>query len=180
MNRTPSLDSVYPCRRDAEGRHLCRYCGGVLSGRRTAWCGEECVREALIRIRPGWARSAVYNRDRGVCALCGFDAGLVERAARHLAGSLDGYFDVAPYLAIREARCLLARVGGATMGLWDGRFPHLWEADHILPVAEGGNLCGLDGYRTLCRRCHAKESGRLRKRLNQRRKDATEAEAVKP
>jgi 5-methylcytosine-specific restriction endonuclease McrA len=29
-----------------------------------------------------------------------------------------------------------------------------WEADHILPVADGGGECGLDNYRLLCRPCH--------------------------
>lgn len=47
---------------------------------------------------------------------------------------------------------------------------HQWEADHIVPVSEGGGLCGLDGYRTLCKKCHGAESGALRKRLNERRK----------
>lgn len=45
-----------------------------------------------------------------------------------------------------------------------------WEMDHIIPVAEGGGLCGLDGYRTLCAKCHGKESGALRKRLNERKR----------
>ncbi len=52
---------------------------------------------------------------------------------------------------------------------------HKWEADHILPVSEGGGLCGLDGYRTLCKgagtnNCHGKVSGELRKRLNARKR----------
>lgn len=47
---------------------------------------------------------------------------------------------------------------------------HLWEADHIVPVSEGGGLCGLDGYRTLCKPCHGKETGKLRKRLNERKR----------
>jgi 5-methylcytosine-specific restriction endonuclease McrA len=46
-----------------------------------------------------------------------------------------------------------------------------WEADHIVPVSEGGGLCGLDGYRTLCKgrgtnNCHGKVTGELRRRLN--------------
>lgn len=54
---------------------------------------------------------------------------------------------------------------------------HRWEADHIVPVSEGGGLCGLDGYRTLCKgrgtnNCHGHETGELRKRLNERKKIA--------
>ena len=52
------------------------------------------------------------------------------------------------------------------MDTWHGR----WEADHIIPVSEGGGLCGLEGYRTLCKKCHGKESGELRKRLNERKR----------
>ena len=29
-----------------------------------------------------------------------------------------------------------------------------WEADHIVPVADGGGECGLENYRLLCRPCH--------------------------
>jgi 5-methylcytosine-specific restriction endonuclease McrA len=29
-----------------------------------------------------------------------------------------------------------------------------WDADHIVPVHQGGGECGLDNYRTLCYRCH--------------------------
>ena len=52
---------------------------------------------------------------------------------------------------------------------------HRWEADHIVPVSEGGGLCGLEGYRTLCKgrgtnNCHGKVSGELRKRLNERKR----------
>lgn len=47
---------------------------------------------------------------------------------------------------------------------------HGWQADHIIPVAEGGGGCGLDGYRTLCTPCHQVETNALRKRLAAKRK----------
>jgi hypothetical protein len=40
----------------------------------------------------------------------------------------------------------------------------LWEADHIVPVVEGGGACGLENYRTLCRPCHVAVTGQLAKR----------------
>ena len=46
-----------------------------------------------------------------------------------------------------------------------GRTGHLWQADHIVPVIEGGGLCGLDGYRTLCVPCHKRVTAELRRRL---------------
>jgi len=36
-----------------------------------------------------------------------------------------------------------------------------WQADHILPVCEGGGLCGLDNYRTMCVPCHKKVTAEL-------------------
>jgi 5-methylcytosine-specific restriction enzyme A len=47
--------------------------------------------------------------------------------------------------------------------------PH-WQADHIVPVSEGGGLCGLDGYRTLCDDCHKKETARLAARTAEARR----------
>jgi len=37
----------------------------------------------------------------------------------------------------------------------------LWQADHIVPVIEGGGECGLDNYRTLCTACHKEETAAL-------------------
>lgn len=59
--------------------------------------------------------------------------------------------------------------------VWVYAANHKWEADHIVPVSEGGGLCGIDGYRTLCKgsgtnNCHGKVSGELRKRLNERKR----------
>ena len=31
-----------------------------------------------------------------------------------------------------------------------------WDADHIVPVADGGGECGLENYRLLCRPCHVR------------------------
>ena len=43
----------------------------------------------------------------------------------------------------------------------------LWDADHIVPVVEGGGECELENLRTLCLRCHRVETLRLRERLRQ-------------
>jgi hypothetical protein len=41
----------------------------------------------------------------------------------------------------------------------------LWDADHILPVTEGGGECDLDNIRTLCLRCHRVVTAQLRERI---------------
>jgi 5-methylcytosine-specific restriction endonuclease McrA len=41
----------------------------------------------------------------------------------------------------------------------------LWDADHILPVAEGGGECDLENLRTLCLMCHREATAELRRRM---------------
>ena len=38
---------------------------------------------------------------------------------------------------------------------------HLWQADHIIPVVQGGGECDLQNIRTLCTRCHKEETRAL-------------------
>jgi 5-methylcytosine-specific restriction endonuclease McrA len=45
----------------------------------------------------------------------------------------------------------------------------LWQADHHIPVAEGGGECDISNYRTLCTACHIKETRELQKRLKERK-----------
>lgn len=46
-----------------------------------------------------------------------------------------------------------------------GRRPKKWEADHMLPVVEGGDS-NLDNIRTLCVPCHRKVTRELHFRRN--------------
>jgi 5-methylcytosine-specific restriction endonuclease McrA len=48
----------------------------------------------------------------------------------------------------------------------------LWDADHIVPVAEGGGECDLGNVRTLCLHCHRVVTATLRERLRRRREQA--------
>lgn len=96
-----------------------------------------------------YARRKVYERDHGVCALCGCDADKASRILWWLScqrGNLDA----------RDAHNLL--------GLAWGMPGSPWEADHIVPLAEGGSN-DLSNYRTLCRSCHKGETKALAGRL---------------
>lgn len=53
---------------------------------------------------------------------------------------------------------------------------HFWEADHIIPVIEGGGQCGLENLRTLCLRCHRQATSALARRRAEARKRAKESE----
>jgi hypothetical protein len=101
----------------------------------------------------------VFARDRGVCALCGLDTEALRKDKRKLDWAARRRFEQD----------------------WGGR-RNLWDADHIVPVAEGGGECDLGNMRTLCLKCHREATARLRARLRARRaeSDAGSADASTP
>src|SRR5206468_10581153 len=84
--------------------------------------------------------------DRGVCAVCRIDTVAAARTLRYSRG--------------KRGEELLRH-----WGLRRRTRKSLWDADHILPVAEGGGECDLDNIRTLCLRCHRHATKALRERL---------------
>jgi 5-methylcytosine-specific restriction protein A len=53
---------------------------------------------------------------------------------------------------------------------------HLWQADHIVPVVEGGGECDLSNLRTLCTACHKRATADLAaRRAEQRRAERAQA-----
>ena len=99
----------------------------------------------------------MFARDRGVCAACGVDTLALRRDMRKL-----------DYAARREVL--------KKWKLREGSRKSLWDADHVVPVAEGGGQCDLSNMRTLCLLCHARATGALRERLKKlpRRDDEVE------
>ena len=128
------------------GRVLCRWCNLEVPPRRQTFCSDWCVHEWRLRTDPGYLREQVFLRDRGVCALCRHDT----RTA---------YFDLKRSRGTHRLK-LLAQWGLARLNR-----KTLWDADHILPVAEGGGECDLANIRTLCLICHRRETQALRGRL---------------
>jgi len=123
----------------------CRWCGGAIPRGRFTFCGAACVHEWRLRTDPGYLREKVFERDRGVCALCGLDTEALRKHKRKLDYAARRGFE-------RE---------------WGAR-RHLWDADHIVPVAEGGGECDLSNMRTLCLKCHRAATRQLRARLLKR------------
>src|SRR5512140_1067765 len=124
------------------GRALCRWCSLEVPTRRFTFCSDACVHEWKLRTDPGYLRERVFERDHGVCAACGLDTEAMRRDKRKL-----------DYRARKQFE-----------KDWGGR-RHLWDADHIVPVAEGGGECDLSNMRTLCLRCHRAATAQLRQRL---------------
>jgi len=138
--------------RGPNGRGICRRCHAeVPKGRRT-FCSAVCVHEWRLRTDPGYLRRQVLLRDRGICACCGLDTIAFYRRFRRLPAA--------------KRAALQPR-----LDLYAGR-RSFWDADHIIPVAEGGGECDLSNLRTLCLWCHMEETAKLQRRL-QAKKDLT-------
>jgi len=119
---------------DELGRPICRWCRTPVQRPRRTFCSDACVHEWKVRSSPWYVRQQVKKRDKGTCRLCGFN---VVKAHREWTRSKPPASD----RAVRKA--------------WRAVRPR-WEADHIVPVADGGGECGLENYRLLCRPCHVK------------------------
>jgi 5-methylcytosine-specific restriction enzyme A len=172
--------------RGPNGRCLCRQCGVEVKPPRITFCSNECVHEWKVRTNPGYVRQMVHRRDKGVCASCGVDCDAARRRLNELARaiqSLPRTPENIPSIAWMYARkdppspshpllVELIELSGRVGIRAQNRCMSLWQADHILPVVEGGGECGLDNYRTLCVGCHKRETAALAKRRAEARKAA--------
>jgi hypothetical protein len=134
--------------RGPNGLPLCRWCDlEILARRRRTFCSDYCVDQWRLRTDPGYLRERVFARDRGVCAGCGANT-------------------VAIFAALKRARGKQRAAGLRFYGMKTiASRRSLWDADHIVPVAEGGGQCDLDNLRTLCVACHREVTAALRARI---------------
>lgn len=160
------------------GRALCRRCGTEVPPSRRTFCGQPCIEEWKLRTDASFVRQKVAERDSEICALCGLRTRKLRRVLerilhriRHGTGISRGRkHDVSPSRDILLRRRLerfrmhypWAFQKSDQMSLSVSSF---WQADHIIPVVEGGGECGLDNYRTLCTGCHQRVTKELRIRL---------------
>jgi 5-methylcytosine-specific restriction endonuclease McrA len=114
-----------------------------VSGRRRTFCSDACVHEWRLRSSTSYLRECVFARDRGICAVCRIDTVALRRRVLRL-----------PFgRRVIEMRALRITRGRKS---W-------WEADHIVPVVEGGDS-NLENIRTLCVLCHRAATAELRQR----------------
>lgn len=121
----------------------CRWCAGAIVPPRRTFCSAACVHEHRLRSDNRYMRDCVYQRDRGICAVCGVDGKAVGHDLRACSSaaaetSLRRLYDIP-----LSRKIWRRKHGGA-----------VFDVDHILPVAHGGGQCGLGNLRTLCLACH--------------------------
>lgn len=194
-------------KRDESGNVVCSCgCGRPPGKGRRTWHSQECVDRWLWANSPQFVRGKLMARDKGVCAKCGVDAvraqqrahvtspsgwqvkhGLEMRMWSYRRRGTGQRWDIPRFLfgdrweqwqpRVREA--MVARRDAMRQDGWDtDRRGSWWEADHIVPVAEGGGQCGPENYRTLCVRCHLSETRALRRRLAEARRNAEQKETT--
>lgn len=175
--------------RGPRGFVLCRQCGVECAGPRRTFCGQACVHAWKLKSDPAYMRRRVFERDRGVCQRCGLDT--VE--AKNIFESLRWSDDVEPLteaelamtkkwrdawwreaaLSGRYTICCRARLIG-----FDPSRQTWWDADHVLPVVEGGGECDLSNMRTLCQPCHKDATKALARRRARIRKGAQDGRTL--
>lgn len=129
---------------------FCKWCGGKAT---RVWCGAECRQEGYIRM--GYYQGYVFERDRGICAICGIDT-------VWLGNKIIEIYEI---WRRNDPRNISYSEFWDAYGPW-GTDPYkqLWEAHHIIPVSKGGGCCGLENYQTLCLHCHKEDSANLAKK----------------
>lgn len=151
----------YPKVQVVDGKKACRGCGGPIGYRRQSWCSAECYKKHC----PSEVISAVKQRDKGICQLCGIDTKAATAAWLSEKPIQPSYADVwnkwpydyIGYKCTPEYRDFVLR-----RKLWKKRCPKA-EYDHIIPFSEGGPTT-LENMRTLCRSCHVKVTAEWRRR----------------
>ena len=127
----------------------CTWCGTEVEGRRRSWCSDECVEQYQLYCVPAEAAGFVYRRDRGTCQHC--------RRNIEVLNALHSALWGVPYQVKHEFD--KAKVAS---GYWKRADKRPWEIDHVVPVSEGGGLCGPTGLRLVCIPCHKQLTAELR------------------
>ncbi len=139
------------------------------------YCSRRCVDESWVKAGvSARIRQLLLERDEGICKICGLDCERLRLAfedlglsGRVLQGGALLLYTLPPSQAASwrdlEWCARLVRdsftARAVTLG-WDVE-QHTWEAHHVVPVVEGGGGCGLEGYATLCLRCHKRVNAEL-------------------
>ena len=155
-----------------EGLPLCRWCKLLVLPPRETFCSDKCVHEWRLRTDSGYVRGLLFERDHGVCSECRVDTMALHDAFRRACHAALG-FPSAWVLNHRRPHPahvpIFARLRALDI---DPHRRSFWDADHVVPVGDGGGECGLDGYRTLCIPCHKKSSATYASQRAARRRAA--------
>lgn len=176
--------------RNEAGQIICSCgCGRLPGPGRRFWHSQECVDGWLVNNSPSKQRELVYKRDRGICADCGCNASrelrLFREARREVVRLFEWFWrrleakdrpqHKAHWRLMDEFCDRIMPNPGWTLDRSTG-----WDADHIVPVVEGGGNGGLENLRTLCHVCHKRRTRELAARRAAARREAKRAASPQP
>lgn len=131
------------------------------------FCSTECGDAWSFRTGGStWARKLLYQAEKGICQDCGLDT-------KELCFQLKNCDSQEERRRMLEEKGITYKVNRLVN---NPTMSNIWEADHIVPVAEGGGECGLDNYQTLCVQCHQNKTNREHERRAKLRKEQRKEE----
>lgn len=158
----------------------------------STYCSYACAKRQLVRLSGSEIRRQLFEMEKGICQICSLDAHslwkqvcidccllnmlrFVPFVVTYLQFYCTKVLAVEPpeRLALLQKHNFKVRAAGSI--LTSPKAGDFWQADHIIPVSEGGGECDMDNFRTLCSKCHAKETEVLRQRLKLRPKKSLAA-----
>lgn len=143
-------DFPQPKERTREGRPRCRVCARAVPPPKRTFCSELCLEVYRRCTSPAVFMDYVYERDQGICQLCGWNLKWLAEVLDALEPLTDDP-TLHPWYWRQE---IVHRLTG-------DRRQHLYEIDHIRAVALGGDLHP-DNLRVVCIPCHKGLSAGLR------------------
>ena len=161
------------------GRACCRECSQEVPQGLRSFCSVACVTTWKLRTDPQAQTRFLLKRDQGICQLCRVDCLLLLaelRALRHQDRKERwGQHTISGEQSLPSDQHLDGKLAAKVelVGLpkhLQGLDRRLWEADHTVPVVEGGGDCGPENLRTLCWACHRACTAELKKRMAAKRK----------
>lgn len=143
MSRKRRLTSedATPSKKGPHGGFLCRWCKKEVFPPFRTYCSENCAHEWKLRSDPAYLRGRIFMRDKGICRDCGLNTVALRLKL----------FDLS-----EDARVIVGAQHG--YDAYHAKNLRMWEADHMVAVADGGGLTGLENFATRCVPCHRKKS----------------------
>lgn len=154
--------------RGPHGYRLCRFCKHEVMPPRKTFCSATCIHEWKLRSSTKYLRKFIYERDLGVCAICSIDTRYtkieLENAARDsMRESGQWYWEDHP-LFLRACAKYKLTISESKKSLW--------QADHIIEVADGGGESDMANFQSLCISCHREKSAESRRKREAARRAA--------
>lgn len=123
---------------------ICCWCGvSKVASRRRKYCSDDCQMSAFFNCYPHKPAAKAWmliRRQQCACAGCGEDFSEMIKNKILKRYGRDGKFEPVAYFSI-----------GDNTG-------HIWQVDHIIRIADGGNGIGLKNVQVLCVKCHREKT----------------------